>query len=321
MNNVSWLPPMLTYALESAIEVVIIYLVVLGILHLKRMRHADDRGRYLLLPLVIPVVFTPFLHLVFPQLEHLILIRQVERGLPWLRELRSYEEYALPWLAMALVSILLYNLVRMLAITLLERRNANPLVPSIELSHCENVLQSLAKKFGLPEPVLVLSDRRPFAAHCYGWRRPVVTLGREWLAQLDEQELEAVLAHELAHFKQKDQLLMLVAQTCRDLLFFNPLVHSIFHRLHLAREEAADIRALQITRNPLALASGLLKFWHVQQPKPLRSGEVSFTGSGNRLEQRIQRLVEPQVEEPALPYHLGLFYSVSISLTLIFSLI
>ncbi|MGH9394623.1 MAG: M56 family metallopeptidase, partial [Terriglobales bacterium] len=52
-----------------------------------------------------------------------------------------------------------------------------------------------------------------------GWLRPVVLLPASALANLSLEQLEAVLAHELAHIRRNDYLVTLV-QRCVESLFF-----------------------------------------------------------------------------------------------------
>lgn len=274
-----------------------------------------------MLPLMIPVLFTPAMHLLFPQLEHLALIRLLEKALPWLETLGSYERHTTPWLVVVSILFLSRNLALGLAVTFLERRRSRSAIPSSALLGCENQLEYLAGKFGLPRPILSVSSRHPLTATSFGWCRPIISLGREWIEWLDPEEMEAVLAHELAHHRQGDHWQILIARTCRDLLFFNPLAHYIFNQLCQAREEAADDLAWQITGKPLALASSLVKFWRLQQPRLLKVNEMGFAGQPKHLEKRIRRLIEPVDEHLPIPLGDRIFYGISIALTLVFSLV
>ncbi len=72
-----------------------------------------------------------------------------------------------------------------------------------------------------------------------GWRRPVLLLPEDWRTW-SASELQAVLAHELAHVCRNDYATGLVARFALALHFYHPLVHWLSARLALQQELAAD---------------------------------------------------------------------------------
>ena len=69
--------------------------------------------------------------------------------------------------------------------------------------------------------------------------RPVVLLPANWPKWTDE-ELRAVLAHELNHIRRRDCITALFAEVGRVLHFYHPLMHWLANRLRLEQELAAD---------------------------------------------------------------------------------
>ncbi len=69
--------------------------------------------------------------------------------------------------------------------------------------------------------------------------RPVVLLPAHWQKWTDE-ELRAVLAHELNHIRRRDCITALFAEVGRVLHFYHPLMHWLANRLRLEQELAAD---------------------------------------------------------------------------------
>lgn len=117
----------------------------------------------------------------------------------------------------------------------------------------------VAARLAVASPRLVVRERCAGGAFVVGQRRPIVVIGADLLARLDDQELEGVLAHELAHVKRRDTLVAAGLGVLRDLTFFVPGGGWAIRRLHRERELAADQLAVQTTRRPGALAGGLLK--------------------------------------------------------------
>jgi beta-lactamase regulating signal transducer with metallopeptidase domain len=121
-----------------------------------------------------------------------------------------------------------------------------------------SILDRLVPAFGVPYPRLVLISRTQFSPCSVGWRRPVILLLPDLLDALDESELEAVLAHELAHIRRRDGLVHWFGLGLRDLMFFNPFAWLVFGRLLLEKEKACDRGAIAATENPKVLAHALL---------------------------------------------------------------
>jgi beta-lactamase regulating signal transducer with metallopeptidase domain len=106
---------------------------------------------------------------------------------------------------------------------------------------------------------LVPSDR-PLAL-LYGMRRPTMLLSTWMMEHLDQQELEAVLMHELIHVRRRDYLLNWIALLLRDAFFYLPTSRIAYRQLHDEKELASDDLVAQATKRPLALASALTKVW------------------------------------------------------------
>lgn len=117
----------------------------------------------------------------------------------------------------------------------------------------------LANSARVTVPKVAAPERCPGGAFVTGLRRPVLVVGRDLLARLDAEELEGVVAHELAHVRRRDNLVATAVGVVRDLAFFVPGGRWALRQLHRERERAADHAAVQLTGRPGALASGLLK--------------------------------------------------------------
>lgn len=130
-------------------------------------------------------------------------------------------------------------------------------------------------------------------ASVIGARRPVLVLGEDLLDQLDDEELEGVLAHELAHVRRRDNLVALLLGAVRDVAFFVPGGGWALRQLHVERERAADQVAAATTGRPGALASGLLKVLERGTP----AHPCAALAPSSSLVDRIEALVD---EPPAV---------------------
>jgi heat shock protein HtpX len=84
---------------------------------------------------------------------------------------------------------------------------------AVESSRLDPILERLCTTADLPRPRVELHDRPYANSWVRGTRRPTLHLTRELLALLDGRQLEAVIAHELAHIGQRDAALMSLVGT------------------------------------------------------------------------------------------------------------
>jgi beta-lactamase regulating signal transducer with metallopeptidase domain len=80
-----------------------------------------------------------------------------------------------------------------------------------------------------------------------GWLRPVILLPASALTGLNTEQLEAILAHELAHIKRYDYLVNMLQTIVETLGFYHPAVWWISHKIRAEREHCCDDLAVSIS--------------------------------------------------------------------------
>ncbi|HEY3253137.1 MAG TPA: M56 family metallopeptidase, partial [Polyangiaceae bacterium] len=78
-------------------------------------------------------------------------------------------------------------------------------------------------------------------------------------AALSSAELDAVLAHELAHIERADGVWFPLAGAVQSVLWLQPLNHLLASYFRDSAELACDDRAVELTRDPLCLARALVQ--------------------------------------------------------------
>ncbi len=131
--------------------------------------------------------------------------------------------------------------------------NARPAEPRIAA-----VVVRIARSLVVAPPRVLVTRGATGGAAVIGVRDPILLLDAEILHRLDAQELEGVLAHELAHVARRDNLVAWAVAVMKDIAFFVPGAGWAVRALHREREAAADQDAVAMTGRPAALASGLL---------------------------------------------------------------
>jgi Zn-dependent protease with chaperone function len=150
---------------------------------------------------------------------------------------------------------------RRLVGTRISRRHLASARPAPADSALTAMLEGLARKMDVTCPRLLLQPGCPGGAFTAGLRRPAVVLDPELVHRLDAEEIEGLLAHELAHHARRDGLVGLAVGLARDLAWFLAPLYLTCGWLHREQEESADDLASRCTGRPAALASGILKVW------------------------------------------------------------
>ncbi|MET0647529.1 MAG: M56 family metallopeptidase [Pyrinomonadaceae bacterium] len=144
-------------------------------------------------------------------------------------------------------------------------------------------------RLGLKSEVLLVLSDEGTEPGVWRTRRPVLVLPRRVAAQLDEEELETVLLHELAHVERRDNLWGNFQTALECVFWFNPAVWLVGRRLLAEREGACDERVLEAGGAAGAYAAGILKV--VRFCTGWRVAGVSGAASGSNLRRRIEMIM------------------------------
>ena len=117
--------------------------------------------------------------------------------------------------------------------------------------------------------------------------RPVIWLPLALLTRTPVDQVEALLAHELAHIARIDWLWNGVQCVVESLLFFHPAVWWLGRRIRQEREHACDDLAVAAGGDAVALAEALMT---LECGRPASPGLV-LAARGGSLLQRVSRLL------------------------------
>ncbi|MCG3198302.1 MAG: M48 family metalloprotease [Candidatus Omnitrophica bacterium] len=112
----------------------------------------------------------------------------------------------------------------------------------------------------LRKQVLIRESSRVNSPLTVGLWRPCVLVPGDLGVSLSDDELLAVAAHELAHVKRHDPLVLFGIAIVRAILFFHPLVWLASRQIGALIEQTADETVLNATQKPLAYARLLVHF-------------------------------------------------------------
>jgi Zn-dependent protease with chaperone function len=146
---------------------------------------------------------------------------------------------------------------------------------------------ALRKRMQIPRAELRLSKTNMPISFAVEADKPTVVMSESLLALLKKDEVEAVMAHELAHMKNSDTTLKAMVTAYKTALPHDPIIRLVEAAFHREREIVADETAAKTTKKPLSLASALLKIYEAFPKSSLRSyGTLSILGAGSTLMSR-----------------------------------
>jgi TonB family protein len=141
----------------------------------------------------------------------------------------------------------------------------------------------------LPAPVPVKMSLSLLEPGLVGILRPVILLPQGIDRRLSNEEMDAVLAHEICHLRRRDNLLAATHMLVEALFWFHPLIWWLGARLNAEREHACDEAVLAEGRSPQVYAESILKVCQFYLHSPL---DCAAGISGADLKTRMERIME-----------------------------
>src|SRR5258706_7279365 len=215
---------------------------------------------------------------------------QPNTGIARFTLLRDRLEPMLPWLVVIWVVGVLILSVRLAYGWMGARRlqtHGTRTVPEA----LQQVLARLAARLRVHRPVRLLESLLIEVPAVVGWLRPVVLVPASALTGLTPQQLEVLLAHELAHVRRYDYLVNIVQCVVETLLFYHPPVWWVSRRIREEREHCCDDLAVAVCGDPHLYATALVGMERIRATTPRLA--LAATGGGGALITRVRRLVLP----------------------------
>ena len=164
----------------------------------------------------------------------------------------------------------------------LTRRGTAPVDPEWQ----ERLLR-VCQQLRISQSVRLLESACVQVPTVIGWLRPVILLPASTLTGLTTMQLEAILAHELAHIRRQDYFVNLLQTAVETLLFYHPAVWWVSWQVRVEREHCCDDVAVTVQGNALTYARALaeLELLRAREPK------LALAANGGSLLERIERVL------------------------------
>ncbi len=190
----------------------------------------------------------------------------------------------LTWLWLVGVGILLLRMgVGFLYTKQLKTAKTNEVAPEVKQK-----MRLIQQRLGLTETIGLLESLKLKVPLTIGWLKPVILFPAGMLTHWPMDQIEAILAHELAHIKRKDYLFNILQNVVETIFFFHPAVWILSARIRTERENCCDDVAIEVCQNKIVLANALAEVASYQS-QPMFS--MAFGGQKTSLLGRIKRIV------------------------------
>jgi len=200
-------------------------------------------------------------------------------------ESRTEQPIAMVWLVEAwFLGVLVLSLRTSGGLFLIERMRRKEIKPVVGELY-ERCL-ALQRRMGLDRLIQYCECHRLDAPAVLGWFRPVVLLPVRALTGLTEEQIEAVIAHELAHIRRFDCFVNLFQIAAETLLFYHPAVWWVSQRIRAERENCCDDEAISVCGDPVnyARALTLMEEWRT-------APALMMAANRSPLAERVVRLL------------------------------
>ena len=209
---------------------------------------------------------------------------------------------AYAWLAGLIIVLGRVTFVRVLLANLHSKKSTN-----VD-DHIQQRAIALATQFGLRQGLTLTvlgSIRTPIA---FGIVRARIGLPLDFTDRFTETQQDAMLAHEIAHLKNRDPFWYLVIDLVTAVLWWHPLIWFARRRFHRTSELLADEATIAIENGPATLAECLVNIGR-ELSSSTSFGLLGIDGGfRSPLAQRVQRLLKLPSKngQPSPAKHLAL---------------
>jgi len=145
---------------------------------------------------------------------------------------------------------------------------------------------ALQLRMGFERVIRYCECDRLDAPAAFGWIRPVVLLPVRALSGLTEDQIEAVIAHELAHIRRLDCFVNLFQIGVETLLFYHPAVWWVSQQVRIEREHCCDDEAVALCGDAVNYARAL-----TQMEEWRTAPSLMMAANRSPLSQRVVRLL------------------------------
>ena len=145
----------------------------------------------------------------------------------------------------------------------------------------------LANRLEVSRPFRLAQSAAVQVPAVVGWLRPIILLPISAVSGLTRTQLDAIIAHELAHVRRHDYLVNIVQTAVEVLLFYHPACWWLSRQIRSEREHCCDDLVVTVCGDPVSYATALTELETLRG----RSATLSLAATDGPLLRRVRRLL------------------------------
>ena len=147
--------------------------------------------------------------------------------------------------------------------------------------------ERLSLRLGLHRALRVVDSIDVDTPTVVGWLKPAILLPIAAMANLTPAQVEAILAHEIAHVRRHDVLVNLLQIAAETALFYHPAVWWVSSQIRTEREHCCDEIATSVCDDAITYAEALVELerWRTN------TAALALTATGRPLLVRVRRIL------------------------------
>jgi TonB-dependent SusC/RagA subfamily outer membrane receptor len=158
---------------------------------------------------------------------------------------------------------------------------------------------NVLERFKISKKVLFRESLSVDSPSLIGYFKPVILLPISLISGIPDNQLEIIIAHELAHISRHDYLIQFIQGIIEILFFYHPMVWWLSSVVNTEREHICDDLAVKVCGESLTLIKALNNMESIRRKKP--ELVLSFSGKKANLLHRVRRILNPvTVKHPKL---------------------
>ncbi|NOU58601.1 M56 family metallopeptidase [Marinifilum caeruleilacunae] len=158
----------------------------------------------------------------------------------------------------------------------------------------QNIASQLVRKFNLKQKITFKESGYVQTPSLIGYFKPVVLLPVSMLSGIPNNQLEIIIAHELAHIKRHDYLFQFIQGILELLFFYHPVVWWLSSVVNTEREHICDDIAVKVCGESLTLIKALNNMEAIRKKR--FELVLGLSGKKDNLFDRVQRIIRPKSE-------------------------
>ena len=153
----------------------------------------------------------------------------------------------------------------------------------------EEKLRNLSQQLGLRKKIQGISSHIAITPMAIGVLKPAIIIPAKLFSRLSEDQIRAILIHELAHLKRNDFLVNMLQSVVEIIFFYHPGIWWISANIRNERENCCDDVAVSLLGEPFTYAKTLIELQEERQIGSIPA--MAFSGIRYKFGQRIRRLL------------------------------